>query len=191
MDALSTALEARHLLFEQPNARCCGVCRITHLNPPMSMPCSNTSDGAQALPCPNSPSCYAGGLSPPSGRADLLGGHPGAQGKEGGRRVATGPAAPLPLTSRCPRWKRAAERLAKQTDTSGLPGSSWDAACGDQREPPPQGEGGDTPQRGPLRVTAPSPGDPLTPGPPGPFTVRPRAVRGRSPGLPPPPPTCE
>lgn len=38
-----------------------------------------------------------------------------------------------PLTSKCPRWRRAAERLAKHTDTSGLPGSSWDAACKDQR----------------------------------------------------------
>lgn len=38
-----------------------------------------------------------------------------------------------PLTSKCPRWRRAAERLAKHTDTSGLPGGSWDAACRDQR----------------------------------------------------------
>ena len=110
--------------------------------------CSNASDGAWALPCPNPPSCYTGGLRPHSGRADLLGGHPGARGGVGGR-AAVGPVASPPLTSKHPRWKRAAERLAKQTDTSGLPGSSWDAACGDQRAAASRRAPG-APQRDPL-----------------------------------------
>lgn len=83
-------------------------------------------------------------------------GHPRGVQELGGGGV---PATPSPLTSKCPRWKRAAERLAKHTDTSGLPGSSWDAACGDRRaassrgDPPPGPPPRGSPQGGLPRPT--------------------------------------
>lgn len=101
-----------------------------------------------------------------------------------------GPAAPPPLTSKRPRWKRAAERLAKQTDTSGLPGSSWDAACGDQRAAAWGGGHGDPSAgaAGPPSPGIPSGEPPLKLGPPDPalgaLRRRPQAERGPAQGCP-------